>query len=92
MPADATLPEVPAFVQELRLVSIDASRNRARFYLLQWQPTLWGSVMLVRVWGRIGGRGRAQVLLETATPAVDARVTRLVRQRLRHGYKLVDWR
>ena len=72
-------------------MSIDASRNRARFYVRQRQPTLWGSVMLVRVWGRIGGPGRLQVVRETATAQLDAAVTRLIRQRLRHGYHIVDW-
>ena len=85
------VPAVPPFTRELRLVSIDASRNRARFYVLQWQPTLWGSVMLVRLWGRIGGQGRQQVLLEAETPQLDAALTRLVHQRLRHGYQIVDW-
>ncbi len=91
--AEATpdVADVPPFTRELRLVSIDASRNRARFYLLQWQPTLWGTVMLVRVWGRLGGRGRSQVVLETDVPQLDAALTRLVRQRRRHGYQLVDW-
>ena len=85
------VPAVPPFTRELRLVSIDASRNRARFYVLQWQPTLWGGVALLRVWGRLGGQGRQQVVLEAATPQLDAVLTRLVRQRLRHGYQLVDW-
>ncbi len=82
---------VPPFTHELRLVSIDASRNPARFYLLQWHPTLWDDVALVRVWGRIGSRGRAKVLLHAASPTVNAAVERLVRRRLRHGYRLVDW-
>ena len=85
------VPDVPPFTHELRLVSIDASRNRARFYLLQWQPSLWGSMMLVRVWGRLGGPGRLQVVQETETAQVDAAVTRLIRERLRHGYHVVDW-
>ena len=85
------MPAVPPFTRELRLVSIDASRNRTRFYVLQWQPTLWGSVMLMRIWGRIGGPGRMQVVHETATPQRAAALTRLVRQRLRHGYHIVDW-
>ena len=82
---------MPPFTRELRLVSIDASRNRARFYLLQWQPTLWGTVMLLRVWGRLGGQGRTQSVLEADAPQLDTVLTRLVRQRLRHGYQIVDW-
>lgn len=82
---------VPPFTRELRLVSVDDSRNRARFYVLQWQPTLWGGVALVRVWGRIGSAGRAQVLAYADTPQLDTAVARLVRRRLQHGYHVVDW-
>jgi predicted DNA-binding WGR domain protein len=84
-------PVVPPFARELRLVSIDAGRNRARFYVLKWQPTLWPGVALVRVWGRLGSRGRAQVVHYAPQPQLDAVVTRLVRRRLQHGYQLVDW-
>jgi predicted DNA-binding WGR domain protein len=92
--ADLPAPEavaVPPFTRELRLVSLDDSRNRARFYLLQWQPTLWEGVALVRVWGRIGAGGRAQVVCYAAAATVDATVHQLVRRRLRHGYQIVDW-
>jgi predicted DNA-binding WGR domain protein len=94
MPAGAATPDaavVPPFIRELRLVSVDDSRNRARFYVLQWQPTLWGGVALVRLWGRIGSTGRAQVLCYTDTPVVNKTVERVVRRRLRHGYQVVDW-
>jgi predicted DNA-binding WGR domain protein len=47
--------------------------------------------MLVRVWGRIGGRGQAQVVLERETPTLDAAVIRLVLRRLRRGYTITDW-
>jgi predicted DNA-binding WGR domain protein len=83
--------ELPPFAQELRLVSIDESRNRARFYVLQWHPTLWGGLALVRVWGRIGSAGRAKVLAYADSPTLDAALTRTVRRRLRHGYQVVDW-
>jgi predicted DNA-binding WGR domain protein len=89
--ATAATATIPPFTHELRLVSIDLARNRARFYLLRWQPTLWGEVALVRMWGRIGSRGRAQVLLRTDAPQLDATVTRFVRRRLRHGYVITDW-
>jgi predicted DNA-binding WGR domain protein len=93
-PAAAATPppgQVPPFTRELRLVSVDDSRNRARFYVLQWQPTLWGTVALVRIWGRIGSSGRAQVLSYADTPQLDAAVVRVVHRRLQHGYQVVDW-
>jgi predicted DNA-binding WGR domain protein len=37
---------------------IDGARNMRRFYLLDVQPDLFGGVLLVKQWGRIGARGR----------------------------------
>jgi predicted DNA-binding WGR domain protein len=79
------------FTGYVRLESVNPATNRARFYTLRWQPTLWGTGALVRTWGRIGTPGRAGVLLEAERPRVDAAVERLVRRRLQHGYTLVDW-
>jgi len=76
----------------VRLESVDPRRNRARFYALHWQPLLWGGAALIRSWGRIGTRGREQVLLHADRPRIDAAVHQLVTRRLRHGYRLVDWR
>ena len=37
---------------------IDPTHNMARFYVLDVQPDLFGCILLVKAWGRIGGRGR----------------------------------
>ena len=37
---------------------IDDARNMRRFYLLDLQPDLFGGVLLVKHWGRIGTGGR----------------------------------
>jgi predicted DNA-binding WGR domain protein len=37
---------------------IDPTRNMARFYVLDVQPDLFGCILLVKSWGRVGGRGR----------------------------------
>ena len=37
---------------------IDPTRNMSRFYRLDVQPDLFGGVLLVKEWGRIGARGR----------------------------------
>lgn len=42
----------------LELRRIDTTRNMRRFYRLELQPELFGGVLLVRQWGRIGARGR----------------------------------
>jgi predicted DNA-binding WGR domain protein len=81
----------PRFTGYVRLESVDPAHNRARFYVLRWQPLLWGGAALIRHQGRIGTRGRAQVLLEAGRPQVDAAAQRLLTRRVRHGYHLVDW-
>ena len=40
------------------LCRIDHTRNMRRFYRLDVQPDLFGGVLLVRQWGRIGTCGR----------------------------------
>ncbi len=42
----------------VRLFRIDGARNMRRFYCLDVQPDLFGGVLLVKQWGRIGARGR----------------------------------
>ena len=42
----------------VELHRIDGARNMRRFYRLDMQPDLFGGVLLVRQWGRIGARGR----------------------------------
>ncbi len=83
--------EVPAFSQELRLVQPDSSQEPARFWVLQWYPTLFGGVALVQLQGRIGRPAYGRVLLQTDKPQLDAAMTELVRRRLKQGYQLVDW-
>jgi len=42
----------------VHLRHIDPTRNMRRFYRLDVQPDLFGGVLLVKEWGRIGTRGR----------------------------------
>ena len=42
----------------LELRRIDDTRNMRRFYRLDMQPELFGGVLLLRQWGRIGARWR----------------------------------
>jgi predicted DNA-binding WGR domain protein len=42
----------------VHLRRIDPTRNMRRFYRLDVQPDLFGGVLLVKEWGRIGARGR----------------------------------
>jgi predicted DNA-binding WGR domain protein len=57
----------------LHLRRIDPSRNMSRFYRLDVQPDLFGSVSLVKEWGRIGAQGRMVVeCYDTEALAADA--------------------
>jgi predicted DNA-binding WGR domain protein len=86
---DADIEAWLGFVQTLRLVSVDPSRNRARVYVLTWQPTLWGEVALVRTWGRLEHPGRSQMTIYPDRDHAQADIRRLLRRRLQHGYTVV---
>lgn len=49
-------------MKPVRLHRIDAARNMRRYYRLDLQPDLFGGVLLVRQWERIGARGRTVAL------------------------------
>ena len=78
-----------AFVQTLRLVSLDPSRNRARVYVLTWQPTLWGEIALIRTWGRLDHPGRSQMTIYPDRDHAQADLRRVLRRRFQHGYEVV---
>jgi predicted DNA-binding WGR domain protein len=84
-------PVLPAFTRFLRLESVDPTTNRARFYLLQWQPTLDGRLALLRIWGRLGTLGQVRTLLWADDAQALTHIERVLHQRLLHGYELVAW-
>jgi predicted DNA-binding WGR domain protein len=45
-------------VNAVHLRRIDEARNMRRFYRLDIQPDLFGGVMLMKEWGRLGAHGR----------------------------------
>jgi predicted DNA-binding WGR domain protein len=42
----------------MHLRRVDPAQNIRRFYRLDIEPDLFGGVMLMKEWGRIGARGR----------------------------------
>jgi predicted DNA-binding WGR domain protein len=66
---------------------IDAAKGMSRFYRLDVQPDLFGRVLLVKEWGRIGSRGR--VVDESYNNEADARVAmqRHAEIKQRRGYR-----
>jgi predicted DNA-binding WGR domain protein len=84
--------EVAGFAHYARFVSVDPTKNRCRAYELRWQPALWGGVLLVRTWGRLGARRRVAVSHHPDRASARPTVERAVRRRLRRGYCLVEAR
>ena len=73
----------------LRLESVDAAKNRFRFYTFTWQQTLWGEWAICCEWGRIGSLGRSRVAYLGNRNAVPGALADLVARRARRGYKPV---
>ncbi len=70
----------------VELHRIDEARNMRRFYRLDMQPDLFGGVLLVRQWGRIGAVGRSVAEhFESATLAAAALAQHAARK-ARRGY------
>ena len=70
----------------LELRRIDPARNMRRFYRLAVQPDLFGGVLLVRQWGRIGAEGRSVAEhFDDATLAAAA-LAQHAAQKVRRGY------
>src|SRR5215216_341220 len=88
---DAQADGLAAFRAFVRFESREPESNRDRYYDLLWQPTLFGEGALVRVWGRRGQSARARVRTYPDRACASDDVRRLVRLRLRHGYRVTDW-
>ena len=91
VPTFPELGEVAAFHAVVRLSSVDPMTNRFRFYVLSVRPTLWGDVALVQSWGRLGSPGRSRMTNYATRAEAQAMIERLLRRRLRHGYRVVTW-
>lgn len=76
----------------VELQRIDPARNMRRFYRLELQPELFGGVLLVRQWGRIGARGRIVAdRFESAELAARA-LAQHTDRKTRRGYVSQDHR
>lgn len=73
----------------LHFRQIDPSRNRARFYVLELVPTLFGETVLLRRWGRIGTGGQQSERLVDPAKA-DHALRQAARLRLRRGYRPIN--
>ena len=83
---------IAQFEDYAHLTSVDPAKRRFRFYNLGWQRTLWGQDALVCRWGRIGAVGKWQASLYPDRASARETIARVIRRRLQHKYRVVDWR
>lgn len=72
--------------QTLHLVRRDAGRNMARFYRLEVERDLFGAVVLIRRWGRIGSAGRSVVAVHGSWAEAEAALSAVGARKARRGY------
>ena len=71
----------------LVLRRVDPEENIARFYALMIERDLFGHVVLVRRWGRIGTRGRERTDLHADETAAAEALASLAAAKRRRGYQ-----
>jgi predicted DNA-binding WGR domain protein len=66
--------------------SIDPSRNMLRFYQLELLPDMFGGVLLIREWSRIGSRGQYKARWFDDPAAANPALFTQARRNERRGY------
>jgi predicted DNA-binding WGR domain protein len=74
-------------VNEIFLTHRDPACNIARFYVMRLEPDLFGSIVLVREWSRIGGASRALRRPFATAEAADTACAAVRRGKIRRGYQ-----
>jgi predicted DNA-binding WGR domain protein len=76
----------PTSINAVHLNRIDPAKNMRRFYRLDVQPDLFGGILLMKEWGRIGAQGRMVAeRYDAEAPATDA-LQRHAERKRRRGY------
>jgi predicted DNA-binding WGR domain protein len=71
----------------LTLHRIDPARRMARFYAMDVQRDLFGCVVLVKEWGRIGAHGRRAGEPHPTEALAVAALQRQAERKRRRGYR-----
>jgi predicted DNA-binding WGR domain protein len=71
----------------LVLHKVDPDRGVARFYSLLVERDLFGTIRLVRNWGRIGTNGRELAEVFATEIEAGAALEALAREKRRRGYR-----
>ena len=67
--------------------SVKPARNVARFYALMIERDLFGRAVLVRHWGRIGGRDRERTDEHASEGEAAVALEKLAASKRRSGYQ-----
>ncbi len=70
----------------VHLRRIDATRNMRRFYRLDIEPDLFGGVLLLKAWGRMGTRGRVTAERHDSEAPALAALQKQAERKRRRGY------
>jgi predicted DNA-binding WGR domain protein len=70
----------------VHLRRVDPARNMSRFYRLDVQPDLFGGVLLVKEWGRIGAQGRMMAESYESEDLAAVALQRQADRKRRRGY------
>ena len=68
--------------------SVKPEENRFRFYSLSLGEDLWGEEVLVKRWGRIGGRKRENYIWPDSHQELMNLIESIKEKRNEHDYKL----
>jgi predicted DNA-binding WGR domain protein len=68
---------------------IEPQRNMRRFYALSLQPDLFGTVSVVKEWGRIGQPGTVRYVICSDETAARAALALRMSRKIKRGYKRV---
>ncbi len=79
---------LPLFPVALRRV--DPAQNMRRFYSLEVERDLFGRVVLVRRWGRIGTAGKVRLDEYAGEGEALVALRALERRKMRRGYCFID--
>lgn len=90
MDSDCVLNQAWTMTAVLHLIRRDAARSLARFYRRELCPTLFGEVVLVRQWGRIGTSGRRSETVVADQEEGRAVLSRWSRQKRARGYSIYE--
>ena len=80
--------QLEVFPTCLHLQRVDPACNVRRFYRMTVQRDLFGCSSLVRVWGRIGTRGREMVNTHADEGRAITALMALADEKRRRGYNL----